>query len=254
MPQMNLDTSDHLVSIRESLGGAKDQQTRVSLAASLKRVEQQVNAVRPKGGATAALAIDQQIEVLMGLDIYTGDVDADKVLKLAEEADRLAPSSGTKGVLAAAHLFHAAKDLRRANPAFDAYCKKFDRSVGVIFLLPAVASEPGPFQQDVLKDAHVRRFVDLSRDEASRFPDHPTPYLWAMMKNVDAAEAEKAAQIIRAAQRKQLDQSISSLLHPTSATQAMETYWLMQILGKPQEAKVAIQKVAALGIPIPIQP
>jgi hypothetical protein len=43
-------------------------------------------------------------------------------------------------------------------------------------------------------------------------------------------------------------------INPVSADEALDTYWLGQILGKPEDGKAAVQKVAAMGIPIPIQP
>ena len=50
-----------------------------------------------------------------------------------------------------------------------------------------------------------------------------------------------------------MDQSITSLLHPCDASQALETYWLMQIQDKTDAGRDAVRKVAAMGIPIPVQ-
>jgi hypothetical protein len=50
------------------------------------------------------------------------------------------------------------------------------------------------------------------------------------------------------------EQSISNQLQPASAAEALDTFWLSQILGKPQEGRAAVQRVIALGIPIPPLP
>lgn len=53
--------------------------------------------------------------------------------------------------------------------------------------------------------------------------------------------------------REVVEQSITNLLSPASAADALETYWLDQLLGKPDEGKVAIKKVIDLDIPMPIE-
>ena len=62
------------------------------------------------------------------------------------------------------------------------------------------------------------------------------------------------AQVIRRQPRALVEQSISTILRPASASEAVETYWLMQVMGKSNEGREALRKVAGLGIPLPIQP
>ena len=123
------DTSEQVTETKEWVSGAKDQQTRTTLLAALKRRRECINRLRPKGGRTAAVAVYQQAEQMMALEPLTGKGDAGKgdagrFLSLAEEAHRLAPSAGTSSLLTAAYLHSAAEDLCRTDPAFDAFHKK----------------------------------------------------------------------------------------------------------------------------------
>ena len=191
---------------------------------------------------------------MLAIDSFTGETDSDRAVALAEEADHIAPSSKTTGVLTAALLFRAAKDLRKADPAFDAFCKKYDRSVGTTYVMVAVASEPGPFREKVLQHPAVRRAAGIVAEEGRRYPEGQSSFDWALLKGTDPAAAEAAAQTVRTTPRKQVEHAISALLRPGSGAEALDTYWLMQILGKPDEGREALRKAAGLGVPLPIEP
>ena len=188
----DIDSSDQLSRLKEFLGGVKDNQNKTALAASIKRARQRLEDVRAKGGLTAALALDQQAEQMMTLDLLDGSADAHEVVVLAQQASQLSPSVGTGNLLTAALLFHAAKDIRHADPAFNAFCEKYMRSLGPSYLMAVVAAEPGAFQSKVLANPHLREALDLIREDGRLFSNW-SPYEWAILKNSDAAEAQKAA-------------------------------------------------------------
>ena len=150
-------------------------------------------------------------------------------------------------------MFHAAKDLRRSDPAFDSLFRRYIRSCGATYLMAAAASEPASFQKAVLQNADMQIVIAMLRDDARAFPDNRSTYEWAMLKNADAGEASKAASAIRGNPRMLIEQSITSLLQPCDASQALDSYWLMQILDKSDAGREAIRKVAAMGIPVPVQ-
>jgi hypothetical protein len=249
-----LDTSDQIKNATDFINRAKDQEYVPKIAAALARSEKMSAALRPKGGRTAAAALGRQVEGLLSLEAYTGTADLDKAVALAEEAQRLAPSSRTSGMVTAARLFRGARQLRRSDPAFDAFFEKYVRSVGTSHLMAVAAGEAGPFQQAVLRHPDVQKAIAAVRDEARRFSEGGSSYDWALLKSTDPAEAERIAGIIRKAPRKQVEHSLSTVLRPASASEALEMYWLLQILGKPAEASQALSAVAGKGIPVPIRP
>ena len=250
----NLDYADRLVMQKEFLAGAKDQQTKVSLAAALKRNRELVGTLRAKGGRTAAVAIDQLTSEMLGQAFLGEDVDPDKIVKLAEEADRLSPSVSTQSALMTARLFQAQAALRRADREFDTFCKTYGRSLGIIHLMALAASDGQPFQQRVRDQPEFKGMLAMLEGEVAAFPDDYTTYEWALLKALSPAEADKAALAIRKSPRMVVDQTIVNLLEPFDAGEALETYWLMQILGKPDDARGAIGKIAETGIPLPIRP
>ncbi len=249
-----LDHSDEIAAVKEYLDGTKDQQTVTALTAGMKRADEKLPAFRAKGGATAAAAINAQVGRMLSLDLYGVTADADKIITLSEEADHIAPSATTSNTVIAALIFRACRNLRRADPAFDEYAKKYERSLGSGNLLALIASEPGPFQQKVTGDADIQKVVAILRSEADRFPLSRATFEWALLKNIDPAESAKCAESIRkSAPRRVVEESVATQLEPASANEAMDTYWLMQIIGK-SDAAQAVRKVASLGIPVPAIP
>jgi hypothetical protein len=250
----DFDTADGLASLKEFLSGVKDEQIKIQTAASLKRTEETVDKLRAKGGRTLAVALGQQVEALLYRDMISGDADPQKAVALAEEAHGASPSAATSSVLAAAYLLRACKDLCRTEPALASFRLKYNRSIGVSYLLAAAAAEAGPLQQKIAQNADVQKVLSLLREENKLFPDSPVVYGWALMKNANPAEAATAAEAIRKNPRTLAGQLISVRLAPANAAEALETSWVLEICGKPAEARSALRKVADLGLPVPVQP
>jgi hypothetical protein len=249
----DLDTADQLAATKDFLAGTKDQQQQSTLAASISRAEELSNALRPKGGRTAAVAITRVVERMLTLGTIGGSVDPEKILTLAQEAYRVSPSSSTSAVVMTARLFHASRDLRHSDPAFNEFWGKYGRSAGLTYLMAVAASEPSSFQTKVVQHPDVQEALKILRDWDKQYTGHHATFEWAMLKNTDSAVAEKFADDIRKDPRQEINQSISQLLRPADASEALETYWLKQIQGKPEQGQVAIRKVAEMGIPVPIQ-
>ena len=247
------DTADALTRMKEFLGGLKDEQAKIEVAAGLKRAEGAAARVRAKGGRTLAVALCQQVDALMVQDMVQGGIDPQKVVALAEEAAHACPSTSVSATLEAAHLFRAAKDLCRSDSAFASFQGKYTRSLGVSYIL-AAAANTGPLQQNVLKNADVQTALLLLREQIKLFPEDPTAYAWVLLKNAAPAEADNVADAIKKNPRSLLEQSISMGLHPASAAETLDASWVLQIHGKDVEARAALRKVADLGIPVPEQP
>jgi hypothetical protein len=250
----DLDTSDEVADVREFLAGTKEAERRATIAAAIKRQEPIAAAVRPKGGRTAAVAIVGRVELMLGADLFAGNGDMDRALALAEEAHALAPSVRTAGAVSTVHYYRAVKDLRRGDPAFDAYCGKYVRVTGLPTLVVVLLSEPGPFKQKVAAHPDVRAALAMARAESQAFADGYSAEDWAALKEADPAEAERAAASLRASAVRQASHALSALLRPANGAEALEGYWLMQARNKPAEAKAELRRVIGLGVPMPIQP
>lgn len=247
----DIDTSDRIASMKEHISGAKDDKFRMALSSDVKRDEALIAAARAKGSRTAAVALSHHVEQVLALDQFTGMTDADQVVAMAEEADRLAPSSSTSGTVMAARLFRAQQRLSRTDPAFREFANKYNRSLGSTYLMAVAAGETGPLQREVLADPDVRQVVERVRAEAGLFPEGRSPFEWELLRAADAQAAEQAAEAIRHEPWKVVEQSIANRLRPASAAEAVETNWLMQVLGRPEDGRAVVSHVAALGIPVP---
>jgi tetratricopeptide (TPR) repeat protein len=255
MRAAGLDTADQLARLKDLLSGAKDQKEQATAATTLKRREELAAALRPRGGRTAAVAIERQVEQMLALDLYANNADPDKLIALAEEAHRLAPSAGTAATLQAAHLVAAERELRRADSSFDLFCKRVGRATGVAYRIAVTAAEPNPSQANLLKNPHFQKAVALIKEDADHFPDRPSAYQWAMLKNADPAFAQRLASTIRQSPQTLTRQSAATLLHPHDVSEALDAYWLAQIHNQPaDQARAPLHRLATEGIPLPIQP
>jgi hypothetical protein len=250
----DLDTADRLENVKEFLAGGKDAQRVATLNASLKRDADLVAALRSKGGHTAAVALDAQATTLLSLDAYTGTADLDRAVALAEEAERLAPSSSTSGTLSTALLTRASRQLRKADPAFDAYFRKYERAVGASHLLAVIASEPGPFQKAVLAHADFKRALGIVRGWGKLFPAGGSPYEWALTRHGSPPDAARLAKYLKQTPRERVELDIAAILAPASPSTALEMYWFRQAVGESDASREPLKRVAALGVPVPIEP
>lgn len=248
------ETDDELAAFKEALAGTKDDQNKTALNAAIKRNDQLIDKLRKEGGRSLAVVLVEQAGALMALDPYGETVDMDRVSKLATEAHQVAPSSVTEGTLLAVHLMRVAKDLRAKDPQFDAFCKKHARSISMTHLMAVVVSEPGPFQAKAQEHPDFKAAISIVKNQITEFPDSIAESHWALLKGTDPAAAEKAAEVIRHTPRQTVVQSIDSMLRPFGPGEAVETYWLTQIQGKPEAGREALRKVAQRGLPVPIEP
>jgi tetratricopeptide (TPR) repeat protein len=249
-----VDTSDALRLTKEFLAGAKDPQNLAKLDASRKRAAELVATLRPKGGVTAAIAMDELAELLMTGDLYTGTGDVAQAVALAEEAHRLAPSSRTSGTLMGALAARAGRDLRKSDPAFDALWQAHRRTVPPSYLLALALERPGPTRDAVLRHPDVGRVLDIVRSWRRQFPEGGSSSEWALLRVADPAEAERIAERLRSTPRARLETAIDVLLQPASVSTALESRWFHEAIGEPERAGAALNNVASLGVPVPAHP
>jgi hypothetical protein len=250
----DVDTSDGLEAAKNFVSKAKDAQHVPKLAASLKRRAERLPALRAKGGITAAIAVDEMAEAILNVHAYTGKGDLAEVVKLAEEAHRLAPSASTSGTLFSALVARAADELGRGDAGFKAFWETNNRSAGAAVLLAAVAMQPGPTRDAILKHPDVRRALDIVRGWSRQFPSGGSPLEWALLKSAEAAEADVLAQRFRQNQCERLEHTINAMLAPASVESAIQRHWFHEAVGEADQAREALTKVAAFGLPMPLKP
>jgi len=248
------DHSDSLAEFKKHLSGVKDQQTIVESAAALNRAMETTERLRAKGGATLAVALCGQAGAMMGLDVLQGNVDANAVVALAEQADSACPSSATEGMLVASHLLRTSKRLCASDPEFAALHAKCKRTLGTSNLVVAAAAQSEALRGKIVRDPDFLQAAELQRKHRQFLPDSPDAFDWALMRYVDPAEAKKIAEIVGKTRRDYVEQSLSARLSPYDPTNTLQGAWLMLISGNADGARGAMKDLAGKGIPMPTAP
>jgi hypothetical protein len=145
----------------------------------------------------------------MGAAVLGWAVDADAVVKLAEEADAAAPSSATRGAVIAALSFRAHRALAAEYRAYAELARKTERSLGSSLLLTYVLGREGPLRDKALANADVKRALA----QVKAFPDNQDPSDWAALRAAHPAEAAQVAKVCRA-ERLDLKRKIEEELRP----------------------------------------
>jgi hypothetical protein len=253
-----LDQADTVRKTLEAYQG-KDRAKRVKeLNATRQREEALVKSLRQGqrgAGVTFAAAATELAATLRGLGEEGGSAgDPDRVVALAEEAHQVAPSSATHTALRDALLYRASRTLEKQEPAYKQMATRARRSLGTSYLVAAALSREGKAREAALKNADVKRALELMREDLARFPDEAGPRTWVMLRAAHPAEAAKVAAALAKDEAHQATLAVGRKLSPVSATTALQTYWGAQMAGKEAEGRAALKAVAARGVPLPFDP
>ncbi len=184
--QYDRDTLDYFA-------GRKDDKTRDDLQKSIARRETTLEAARKVKGATLAVAAADLAGSLISKAALGLDVDADAVIRLAEEANAAAPSAATRNMLMYALCFRASVTARKES-AYGALARKTARSLGQELLTYILAHE-GPLRDKALANVDVKRAITLRQEQNKAFPGHPSPSAQVFLR---AASADDAVPVVEA--------------------------------------------------------
>jgi hypothetical protein len=230
--------------------GKLDAKRRDQFTKALARQEKNLPAARKLGGATFALLATSLEGTRMALAELGQPADADALVKLAEEADRAAPSAGSRSLLMGALRFRAHHALARSEPAYAALARATGRSLNVN-LLTWVLGHDGPVREKALALPDVRRVVDLELEQDRAFPKDPGLSEWASLRFARPDEAAHMARTIRADPMTEPSLLLDRALSPVSASSVLREHWFLLLCGKQKEADEVVRRAAARGIPLP---
>lgn len=236
----------------------KDRDKRVKeLLVTRQREEALVKSLRQgqRGeGLTFAVAATQLAATLRGLGEEGGAGDPNRVVALAEEAHKAAPSAATHSAVREALLYRANRTLEKQGPAYKQMATRARRSLGASYLVAAALAREGKAREAALKNSDVKRVIAMVREDEDRFPDDPGAWSWAMLRAAHPDEAAKIAAALAKDEAHQARLAVGRKLAPVSASNAMLTYWAAQMAGKEAEGRAALKAVAARGVPLPFDP
>jgi len=249
-----VDPTDEIARMRKYIDGTRDAAVIDQITASLKRSQDVLKTARAKGGLTAAAAIENCVSQMIALDAYGAPVDTAQMLAMAQEAVGCTRCSNTEGTLRAVQSILAVKALRHANPSFDAFYRKYGRTLGPIGSIVMAADQSKSFSESLRSSPEIHTVLETMRQEAVEFPESRNAYEWALLTHVAPAEAETVAEHIRNVPRSITYQLITQHLSPASGSEACETYWLLKIFKREDDANAVLQRFASRGFALPTQP
>jgi hypothetical protein len=245
------DVAAHKKESLDFYAGKSDDKYRQQGAAALAQAERTLKEVRDGGGTTFAVAADAVVRLRLSQESLGAPVDADELVRLAEEAHRAAPSVATAGALEAALLARASRALTGQEPEYAAMAKRARRSLGSTYLVAVALWREGKPREAALANADVKRVLESVRARAARFPDDPGGWQWALLRAAYPADAAKIADGLKTNERARRERQLDARLSPASAAAAFQLCWALDSAGQSKEAVEPLRRCAAEGVPLP---
>jgi tetratricopeptide (TPR) repeat protein len=235
---------------QEYISGKSDAKRIGDFRKGVARAAEVLAAVKGHKDRTFAVAVGRYVRTKYAAWHYGEAVDADELVRLAEEAHAAVPSDGTEGTLATALIQRAHGTLTREDAAYARLADKTKRSLGT-WLVYYVLATDGPLRSKAVANADVKRLAARALEEFRLDPDGSGPMTWILLRAALPAEAEAVAAKVKANERLRVRQRIEYLLSPYSANEALDEYMWLLLDGKEAEAKKVLAGLAAKGIPVP---
>jgi hypothetical protein len=231
--------------------GKADDKYRPQTAAAAARAERTLKEARAAGGATFAAAAVGLIHARAAQETFGTAVDADELVRLAEEAHQAAPSAATSSALQFALLTRASHALEAREPEYAAMAKRVRRSLDSTSLIAVALWREGKPREAALANADVKRALELVKAQAAAFPDDPSEWQWVLLRAAYPQDAAKIAEALKkdAASRHDLD--LDARLTPVSLPTALRQCWALDSAGQPKAALEPLRRCAAEGVPLP---
>lgn len=249
------DLEDAIRRALDHYAGTSDAEVRAKLAGNVRRWESEYERLRsgPRG-PTFAVAAATLAQYLAEYATLAEDVDADRVVRLAEEAHAAAPSEKTTGQLANALLLRAHRRTlvtRRAEPEYLRATERAQRTLAPGYLVVLTLSRGGKPAAVLAADADVRRAGSLIAELVTALPDGAGPWGYHLLRATHPKEADRVAEGVRKDEFGSLTRAVMLKLSPANVATTLESYWGLRLAGKEDEARAVLRRCAALGAPMP---
>ena len=178
-------------------------------------------------------------------------IDADEIVRLAEQSYAASPSSATHAALLSTLMFRAVQTLQAGEPPFARFVSGARRAVDSTELIAAAASQNEPLRAVVLANPDVTRAVALMVEDRVRFPVSGSIVEWALLRWADPDEAAKIAEAVKKSTLPLLTARLSRQLSPVSGSAAYRAAWALEISGDSQAADQVLRDAVERGVPLP---
>jgi hypothetical protein len=235
----------------EMYQGKKEPKQRIEHKARVARRRKALEDARKVGGATRAAAAAELALELSRADGLGLPLDADELVRLADEAERAAPSRGTRTELVGSLLTRAGRTLTASDKTYAAWVAKSRRALGHGTLLALALTKGGKLAGAVSKNADMRRAMELERGLLKAFPDESNPWAWALLRDSYPEDAARLAKTAASDESGRLLREIGGKLGPLNGQGAVNQYWALRMAGNDAAARAVLRDAAKRGIPLP---
>src|SRR5262249_6958178 len=102
-----------------------------------------------------------------------------------------------------------------------------------------------------LANSDVKRALELIRTSCAQFPDESSEWDWAMLRAAHPEDAARIAEDLKKNELTRLERALAARLSPPSTVKALQECWALEAAGKSGEAREALKRFAADGVPLP---
>ncbi len=252
LQEVELDLTDSTREQLEFFARKKDAKVREERKARTERWEKHYQRFQKERSVTFAVVAVTLAKALIDREEIGEEVDADRVVRLAEEAHAAAPSVATHNFLVSALLFRAHRQFTRQEPEYHKRATQARRALDPDYLLAVALSQGGRLREAVLANKDVRRAGELLRKSTAEFADEISPWACVMLQAIDPEGAAARTEALGKNELGKLIRAIRLRLAPSRASTALDCYWELKLAGKEEQGKAILKRCADLGVPLPL--
>ncbi len=250
--ETGLDQSEAIKARLDFYAGTQDARIKLNRQALLDRCEKLIEEMRKKKkDRSLAVALSSLVHATLSGEAVEEKIDADRVVKLAEEASTIHPSRATSERLVEALLYRAHRRLLERDANYKKMAERTRRSLDSSHLIALALTRDGSAKALAAADADVLRVCKLLKDRSEAFPDEPSPWMYAMLKTTQPDAAAKIAAGLRDDEIHRVMRGIAPKLKPLSLPEALERYWELTLEGKQKEGESLLRNMGERGVPLP---
>jgi len=179
-------------------------------------------------------------------------IDADAIVRLAEEANANRSTLATRMALADALSFRGNQAIGASDPDWASQSKACRRMLDARTLAALALNRSDAVGEAARGNADLLRAAELTAALIAEFPDTADPLDWAFLRPTQPEAAAIAAES-GATEVSRLVFQVRRRLSPVAAAYAVQEFWQQLSLGDEAAGREAIQSVRDAGVPIPAE-
>ncbi len=249
---VDIELTDTMTVRRAYYAGERDEKYRLEHSAGLKKAEASLGRIDPTADPTTfAYAVGLLLEQSIASWHIGGEVDADRLVGLAEQAYAAAPSAGSGATLRSALSLRVLEQVKDRDPALSRFITDGRRALDPQEVMILAARAPEPFAAILVEHPDVQRIAAMFIQEAGRFANVWSPNRWALVEATNPDAAEEAKQSIRSDEAARLRREITVALFGVTPNSVITDLWLAQMDGDLTKAMKALAQAEREKIPLP---